>query len=332
MSKRSALSSRGPPKKQRQLTDQAEHSPGIGTWLDDSKERNAIPPISTAEEEYTKKCKLLPVPLLHEYKGGDFYFERDCYDEYFRLVDHQVVNEKQKCVTVTGTPGIGKSIFYVYFFDRFRKAHPGEWIVVAATYHKNFELSEFAIFEDETDMPTAHYAYASKQLLTSEVNSAVEQEAERAAVEMRKPKQMLFLCDGPPPLIWPQTVVFTSPNEEWMSLSEIDSQLLEKFRRQKIIPVSTPTGSESIKEIKGIGIGTASVLSKYEVFTIDQLEKKIERYANKKVRMKDPEDKRAWDNAVKCWNDREVSIQYAMHNDTVADISQYVCSLDDMNM
>ncbi|KAE9329356.1 hypothetical protein PF001_g954 [Phytophthora fragariae] len=280
MSKRSALSSRGPPKKQRQLTDQAEHSPGIGTWLDDSKERNAIPPISTAEEEYTKKCKLLPVPLLHEYKGGDFYFERDCYDEYFRLVDHQVVNEKQKCVTVTGTPGIGKSIFYVYFFDRFRKAHPGEWIVVAATYHKNFELSEFAIFEDETDMPTAHYAYASKQLLTSEVNSA----------------------------------------------------LLEKFRRQKIIPVSTPTGSESIKEIKGIGIGTASVLSKYEVFTIDQLEKKIERYANKKVRMKDPEDKRAWDNAVKCWNDREVSIQYAMHNDTVADISQYVCSLDDMNM
>ncbi|KAE9043350.1 hypothetical protein PR002_g3378 [Phytophthora rubi] len=297
MSKRSALSSRGPPKKQRQLTDQAEHSPGIGTWLDDSKEKNAIPPISTAEEEYTKKCKLLPVPLLHEYKGGDFYFERDCYDEYFRLVDHQVVNEKQKCVTVTGTPGIGKSIFYVYFFDRFRKAHPGEWIVVAATYHKNFELSEFAIFEDETDMPTAHYAYASKQLLTSEVNSAK--------------LGFLHKLDD----------VFVVPKE-----------LLEKFRRQKIIPVSTPTGSESIKEIKGIGIGTASVLSKYEVFTIDQLEKKIERYANKKVRMKDPEDKRAWDNAVKCWNDREVSIQYAMHNDTVADISQYVCSLDDMNM
>ena len=51
---------------------------------------------------------------------------------------------KVRLLTITGTPGIGKSIFYIYFFERFRKAHPTETIVTAS--FSDGELLECVVY------------------------------------------------------------------------------------------------------------------------------------------------------------------------------------------
>jgi KaiC/GvpD/RAD55 family RecA-like ATPase len=55
--------------------------------------------------------------------------------EKFVLVDDD-------CLTVTGTPGIGKSIFYAYFFEEFRKAHRDERVIVAISFENNSIIKE----------------------------------------------------------------------------------------------------------------------------------------------------------------------------------------------
>lgn len=59
------------------------------------------------------------------------YLIRDCYKVYFRYIC-EILKEGYKQVTVTGTPGIGKSIFLLYFFKRFREENPHVTIVTAA--------------------------------------------------------------------------------------------------------------------------------------------------------------------------------------------------------
>ncbi|EGZ26623.1 hypothetical protein PHYSODRAFT_468341, partial [Phytophthora sojae] len=88
------------------------------------------------------------LPFVQPYEGGDFFFVRECYDVYYVLVE-KLLLEGKRCVTLTGTRGIGKSIFYAYFFDRFRREHQGEgWIVVASSYKKSGEVPDMAVFEE----------------------------------------------------------------------------------------------------------------------------------------------------------------------------------------
>ena len=49
-------------------------------------------------------------------------------------------------VSLTGTPGIGKSIFYLYFFQRFKNENPNTTIVTAA-FAENRELEKCVVFE-----------------------------------------------------------------------------------------------------------------------------------------------------------------------------------------
>ena len=71
------------------------------------------------------------------------FYVRDCYKTYYDYIS-EILLTKEECsnikgiflaydggtpkgfmkvqyISVTGTPGIGKSIFYIYFFERFRK-------------------------------------------------------------------------------------------------------------------------------------------------------------------------------------------------------------------
>ncbi|KAG1709900.1 hypothetical protein DVH05_016914 [Phytophthora capsici] len=65
-------------------------------------------PKATTEKNDTPvnvKAKIPDVPLADEYRGGEFFFVRECYVEYYSKVEALLVLEKKQCVTVTGTPG-----------------------------------------------------------------------------------------------------------------------------------------------------------------------------------------------------------------------------------
>ena len=49
--------------------------------------------------------QLPSVPLVYEYKGGENIYVRECYDEYFKIIEKPLLVDSMRCVTVTGTPG-----------------------------------------------------------------------------------------------------------------------------------------------------------------------------------------------------------------------------------
>jgi hypothetical protein len=48
-------------------------------------------------------------------------------------------------ISVTGTPGIGKSIFYLYFLNRYRFENPGK-SVITASLDKDRKLQDCKLF------------------------------------------------------------------------------------------------------------------------------------------------------------------------------------------
>ncbi|KAE8957298.1 hypothetical protein PR003_g32159 [Phytophthora rubi] len=92
-----------------------------------------------------ERRKLPDLPFQHKYGGGEDYYVRECYKEYYPLVEQFVLTE-ESCLTVTGTPDIGKSVFYAYCFEEFCKAHRDEGIVVAVS-HKAGAATQFAVYE-----------------------------------------------------------------------------------------------------------------------------------------------------------------------------------------
>ena len=59
------------------------------------------------------------LPMTFDFSGSKFYV-RNCYEEYYRHVMQSLSDPTNDYVSLTGSPGIGKSIFYLYFFQRFK--------------------------------------------------------------------------------------------------------------------------------------------------------------------------------------------------------------------
>ncbi|OWY92591.1 hypothetical protein PHMEG_00038349, partial [Phytophthora megakarya] len=70
--------------------------------------------------EQTKKFPQ-ELPMENDYELSR-YFVRSCYPEYYDLILNKL--EEFQIVTVTGTTGIGMSVFYGYFFERCKSARP----------------------------------------------------------------------------------------------------------------------------------------------------------------------------------------------------------------
>ncbi|RLN91488.1 hypothetical protein BBJ28_00024084 [Nothophytophthora sp. Chile5] len=170
------------------------------------EEKEAMVQTATWREE---KKLLPPVPLVYRYNGGPSFYVRKCYDEYYLIVEELLLVENEECVTVTGTPGIGKSLFYAYFCARFLKTHADTWII--ASSFVNEKVRGVAVFKGDEEPVREATDELIKALILSTVQSAKTAK-----------KKVLFLCDGPPtrPRDDGQMVVFTSPNEKWLKISK----------------------------------------------------------------------------------------------------------------
>lgn len=130
-------------------------------------------------------------------------YVRDCYLEYYDKIQRLLATTGENRVvqiSVTGTPGIGKSAFYLYFLTRYAEEHPDSPIVTAAfSRERKLILSRLwraggSVFEDR--------ALASEQ---------------RGAVHTTN---CLHLYDGPPasvPMLPTKVVCFTYPNDSWFT-------------------------------------------------------------------------------------------------------------------
>jgi hypothetical protein len=96
-----------------------------------------------------------------------------------------------KYISLTGTPGIGKSIFYLYFFQRYRREYTNATIVTAS-FGKARKLLKCVVFEPGLLQGVNH-----KEILDIEGS--------------------IHLYDGPPEIqpLDNKMICFTSPNYTW---------------------------------------------------------------------------------------------------------------------
>ncbi|KAG7376164.1 hypothetical protein PHYPSEUDO_014143 [Phytophthora pseudosyringae] len=107
--------------------------------------------------------------------------------------------------------GIGKSVFYAYFFQRFLKEVDDTWIIAMA-YRKN-HIYKATVFKD--DGKSEELGFPS----TKDIGMAWK-------MAHKQGKKVFFLCDGPPDRMLSPMVVFTSPNEEWLKEVKKDHSTL----------------------------------------------------------------------------------------------------------
>ena len=146
---------------------------------------------------YGEPSDLRPLPMSHPFRYPRFYV-RPCYPVYYDLLVSYLAQVKPACTTLTGTPGIGKSLFYVYFVNRYIQTHDRFSLVVSA-FEKNSEHLGSMTFH-KSDSASA---------MTVEANLGLIPKLDNA----------LYICDGPPPAVYAKNmIVFTSPNRNWLRI------------------------------------------------------------------------------------------------------------------
>ncbi|KAI3658662.1 hypothetical protein MP638_006726 [Amoeboaphelidium occidentale] len=127
---------------------------------------------------------LQSLPQSYPFEDSRFYV-RECYEEYYTYIIH-ALNQGIKVITLTGTPGIGKSVFYI-------REHPDKEIVTAS-FTKKSVLGKCVVFAPGQ---VEGHDHGEKLPLTTNA---------------------IHLYDGPPSVA-PQgnfMIAFTSPNYDWL--------------------------------------------------------------------------------------------------------------------
>ncbi|KAJ3270982.1 hypothetical protein HDV01_007132, partial [Terramyces sp. JEL0728] len=142
----------------------------------------------------TRRFEYKNLPMSYEFEGESFYV-RDCYDKYYQ--DIIKILQRKKYISLTGTPGIGKSVFYIYFFQRYRKENP-DITIVTASFNKKRQMKKCMVFKPN-------------------IEPEEEKELPFPAI-----KDALHLYDGPPNMEPSDNklVCFTSPNFDWFRSME----------------------------------------------------------------------------------------------------------------
>ena len=163
------------------------------------------------------------------------FFIRECYPVYYDLLMECLRSDVLDFISVTGTPGIGKSVFYIYVFDRFRREHPGETIITAS-FDKDNMLIECVVYKP--DEPP-------------EIQETVPM------------MDGLYLFDGPPTQspLRRKMICFTSPNQKWFNKNRSN-------RRHSAIhmPVWTLHELVDANQICGLGIGADAITGRFHFF------------------------------------------------------------------
>ncbi|KAI3631602.1 hypothetical protein MIR68_010485 [Amoeboaphelidium protococcarum] len=144
------------------------------------------------------------VPMVHPYpKTQRDYYVRPTYRLTFAKICHLLYESAENIdyISISGTPGIGKSVFYMYAFRKMRDKYPDTTIIMAS--FAAGDLEEASLFSPHTTEPQS---LDLKQLEQAD----------------RDHPGALHLYDGAPRKIPKKNnakmIVFTSPNEKWFNI------------------------------------------------------------------------------------------------------------------
>lgn len=175
------------------------------------------------------------IPQAYDFEGEKIFVRR-CYRDYYRHVMERLTDTRVKMLSVTGTPGIGKSAFYLYFLQRYQRENPTHTIVAAA-WNKSNQLIR-CVKIDPTGLSTQC--------------AGVPKEAD------------IYLYDGPPPMKQPGTakmVAFTCPNDTWFS-----QILRDRGHRRIFMPVWTFPELQLANIELDLGIADEELRSRFALF------------------------------------------------------------------
>ncbi|KAE9350778.1 hypothetical protein PR003_g5209 [Phytophthora rubi] len=165
------------------------------------------------------------LPMQHPYEREKF-FVRECYPIYYDLIMDKLYTKDKRCVVITGAPGTGKSLFYAYFFERFRQEEERQnFTIVTAAFASESKLTKVVAFKGKQNEPIG----TSEWPLSSEFNESIWQVDGANTIR---------LYDGPPFVETPyplKMVCFTSPKENWLYRFVKDTTV-----RTLCMPVWTP--------------------------------------------------------------------------------------------
>jgi hypothetical protein len=140
------------------------------------------------------------------------------------------------CAAVFGTPGIGKSIFEFYFFNRYIAEHPDH--IIQLSYWVDFEVKEICIYN-------------------------LNQSRNLKFVEKIFRGVDLHLCDGAPSLIVKESMVcFTSPNFKFFDKIIGKNTLAKKF----VMPNWTEDELLEANLALNLGISESEIKSRFETY------------------------------------------------------------------
>ena len=194
--------------------------------------------LMTAEK--TVQDIIFKLPQTYDYDQPSF-FVRSCYPVYYNLIgdllngrdEHKIVEN----VTVTGTPGVGKSVFYIYFFQRWIEENP-ESIIITASFTRRRNLKQCVLFDIKN--PSG--------LICKDIPFI---------------EGALHLYDGPPPFEPQdnQMVCFISPNSEWY-----DSMIKSPRHRCLYMPVWTIEELLEADSYLQINLGEDKLKQRFDFF------------------------------------------------------------------
>jgi hypothetical protein len=164
--------------------------------------------LKSSYDNETQRIMAVPpgIPQAFSYKGNKLYI-RSCYGQYYDIImDELFFKSDYSYISVTGTPGIGKSMFYMYFFNRYRLENPGK-SVIAASFGKNQDLLDCTLFRHNGEVEV---------IIDSSANHYIPRKK-----TFSWPKDIdcdMYLYDGPPKIkpLDVKMVAFTSPNFSWL--------------------------------------------------------------------------------------------------------------------
>ncbi|OWY93565.1 hypothetical protein PHMEG_00036991, partial [Phytophthora megakarya] len=165
----------------------------------------------------------IELPMETPHKNPTFYV-RDCYAQYYDkvlgLLDTPIEGSRTGSVTITGTSGIGKSVFFAYFFNRYQVDNK-EATIITASFDNVSELEEVVVWKGGKTVASIDYDPAAMRKLILETQMREERQVKREEwVGMKMPRnKLIFLYDGPPNNCPEDTqmVCFSSPNATWLN-------------------------------------------------------------------------------------------------------------------
>jgi hypothetical protein len=183
------------------------------------------------------RVELPTLPMAFKYRWETFYL-RDCYTEYFDLIMTLLDGVQFRRITITGSPGIGKSVFYLFFVPQYRELR--KEIVVTASFTDSRVLSICRVYYPDR------------------ANHCVEMK------EVPNIPDALYIFDGTPVMKPPddqRMICFTSPHRGWSKYIRKDDSHIKLH-----MPVWTESELYEANDVLELGISYTEIERRLNLF------------------------------------------------------------------